>query len=134
MAGLYGCPTTVNNVETIAAAPEILRRGGAWFAGLGRVNNTGTKLFCISGHVEKPCNVEAVMGISLRELIDRHCAGVRGGRDTLLAVIPGGSSTPLLSQELCDPVLMDFNRLQEQHSGLAPPPAIVLARPTRPEE
>src|SRR3546814_4486444 len=80
MAGLYGCPTTVNNVETIAAAPDILRRGGAWFAGLGRENNTGTKLFCISGHVAKPCNVEEVMGISLRELIDRHCDGVRGGR------------------------------------------------------
>ena len=74
----------------------ILRRGADWFAGIGRPNNTGTKLFCISGHVNKPCNVEEAMGIPLRELIDRHCGGVRGGWDNLLAVIPGGASVPLL--------------------------------------
>ncbi len=71
--GLYGCPTTVNNVESIAVAPTILRRGADWFAGIGRPNNTGTKVFCISGHVNKPCNVEEEMGIPLRELIERHC-------------------------------------------------------------
>ena len=75
--GLYGCPTTVNNVETIAQVPDIMRRGAAWFAGIGRPNNTGTKLFCISGQVERPCNVEETMGIPLRELIERHAGGVR---------------------------------------------------------
>src|SRR4029450_8864944 len=94
--GLYGCPTTVNNVESIAVAPEILRRGAAWFAAIGRPNNTGTKLFCISGHVNKPCNVEEAMGIPFRELIDTHCGGMRGGWDNLLCSIPGGSSVPLV--------------------------------------
>ncbi|WP_424363930.1 NADH-quinone oxidoreductase subunit NuoF [Methylocystis parvus] len=89
--GLYGCPTTVNNVESIAVAPTILRRGASWFAGIGKPNNTGTKLFQISGHVERPCNVEEAMSISFRELIDTHCGGIRGGWDNLLAVIPGGS-------------------------------------------
>ncbi|MCC7021875.1 MAG: NADH-quinone oxidoreductase subunit NuoF, partial [Thermomicrobiales bacterium] len=70
--GLYGCPTTVNNVESIAVVPTILRRGSAWFAGLGKPNNTGTKLFCISGHVNKPCTVEEEMGITLRELVEKH--------------------------------------------------------------
>ena len=86
--GLYGCPTTVNNVETIAAVPTILRRGSKWFAGLGRPNNAGTKLFCISGHVNKPCTVEEEMGISLKELIETHAGGVKGGWNNLLAVIP----------------------------------------------
>ena len=94
--GLYGCPTTVNNVESIAVAPTILRRGAAWFAGFGKPNNLGTKLFCISGHVNKPCNVEEEMSIPFRELIERHCGGVRGGFDNLLAVIPGGASVRLL--------------------------------------
>src|SRR3546814_6167556 len=84
--GLYDAPTTVNNVESIAVAPTILRRGATWFAGLGRPNNTGTKIFSISGHVNKPCNVEEEMGISMRELIDKHAGGVRGGWDNLLAV------------------------------------------------
>src|SRR3954453_9448577 len=90
--GLYGCPTTVNNVESIAVAPDIIRRGAAWFSGIGKPNNVGTKLFCISGHVERPCNVEEAMGIPFRELIERHCGGIRGGWDNLKAVIPGGSS------------------------------------------
>ena len=95
-AGVWGCPTTVNNVESIAVAPTILRRGPEWFAGLGRPNNTGTKVFCISGHVNKPCNVEEEMGIPLRELLETHAGGVRGGWDNLLAVIPGGWSMPLV--------------------------------------
>ena len=103
--GLYGSPTTVNNVESIAVAPTILRRGSTWFASFGARNNSGTKLFCISGHVNKPCNVEEAMSISFRELIERHCGGVRGGFDNLLAVIPGGSSVPcvpaLLSRRQC---------------------------------
>ena len=94
--GLYGCPSTVNNVESIAVAPTILRRGAAWFSGLGRPNNAGTKIFCISGHVNKPCNVEEELGIPMRELIDKYAGGVRGGWDNLLAVIPGGASVPLL--------------------------------------
>ncbi len=132
--GLYGCPTTVNNVETIAVVPTILRRGGAWFAGLGRPKNTGTKLFCISGHVEKPCNVEEEMGIPLRELIDRHCGGVRGGWDNLLAVIPGGSSVPLIPKSVCDTVLMDFDSLRAVQSGLGTAAVIVMDRSTDPIE
>ncbi len=94
--GLYGYPTTVNNVETIASAPDIMRRGAAWFSSIGRPNNTGTKVYCISGHVNKPCNVEDALGIPLRELIETYAGGVRGGWDNLLAVIPGGSSMPLV--------------------------------------
>ena len=100
--GLYGCPTTINNVESIAVVPTIMRRGGAWFAGLGKENNTGTKLFCISGHVNNPCNVEEEMGIPLKELIEKHAGGVRGGWDNLLAIIPGGSSTPMMPRDVCD--------------------------------
>ena len=128
--GLYGCPTTVNNVESIAVAPTILRRGADWFAGLGRPNNTGTKVFCISGHVNKPCNVEEEMGIPLRELIERHCGGVRGGWDNLLAVIPGGSSVPLLPKSICDDVLMDFDSLKAVQSGLGTAAVIVMDKST----
>jgi len=128
--GLYGCPTTVNNVESIAVAPTILRRGGAWFAGLGRPKNSGTKVFCISGHVNQPCNVEEEMGIPLRELIERHAGGVRGGWDNLLAVIPGGSSTPMLTREVCDSVLMDFDSLREARSGLGTAAVIVMDKST----
>ncbi len=129
-AGLYGCPTTVNNVESIAVAPTILRKGAAWFAGIGRPNNTGTKVFCISGHVNQPCNVEESMGISLRELIDKHAGGVRGGWDNLLAVIPGGASVPLLPKSICDTVLMDFDSLREVRSGLGTAAVIVMDKST----
>jgi NADH-quinone oxidoreductase subunit F len=129
-AGLYGCPSTVNNVESIAVAPTILRRGAAWFAGLGRPNNTGTKLFCISGHVNRPCNVEEVMGIPLRELIEKHAGGVRGGWDNLLAVIPGGASVPLLPKSVCDDVLMDFDSLRAVQSGLGTAAVIVMDKST----
>ncbi|HET6926925.1 MAG TPA: NADH-quinone oxidoreductase subunit NuoF, partial [Hyphomicrobiaceae bacterium] len=100
--GLYGAPTTVNNVESIAVTGDILRRGASWFSALGKPNNTGTKLFQISGHVEYPCVVEEEMGIPLRELLERHAGGVRGGWANLLAVIPGGSSMPLLPASMCD--------------------------------
>jgi NADH-quinone oxidoreductase subunit F len=125
-AGLYGCPTTVNNVETIADAPTILRRGAAWFAALGRPKNTGTKIFCISGHVNQPCNVEEEMGIPLRELIEKHAGGVIGGWDNLQAIIPGGSSVPLLPKSVCDTVLMDFDSLREVKSGLGTAAVIVM--------
>ena len=129
-AGLYGCPSTVNNVETIAVGPEILRRGALWFADLGRENNTGTKLFCISGHVAAPCNVEEEMGIPLKELIDKHAGGVRGGWDNLLAVIPGGSSVPCLPKTICDNVLMDFDSLRDVRSGLGTAAVIVMDQST----
>ena len=128
--GLYGCPTTVNNVETIAVVPTILRRGADWFAGLGREGNTGSKLFCISGHVNNPCNVEEEMGIPLRELIEKHAGGVRGGWDNLLAVIPGGSSTPLMPKHVCDDMLMDFDSLRNAGTGLGTAGIIVMDKST----
>ncbi len=128
--GLYGCPTTVNNVETIACAPTILRRGGAWFSALGRPKNAGTKIFCISGHVNRPCNVEEELGIPMRELIDTYCGGVRGGWDNLLGVIPGGSSVPVLPKSICDTVLMDFDSLRDVKSGLGTAAMIVMDKST----
>ncbi len=128
--GLYGCPSTVNNVETIAVVPTILRRGAGWFAGFGRKNNSGTKIFCLQGHVNKPCNVEEEMGIPLKELIERHAGGVRGGWDNLLAVIPGGSSTPMLPKSICDDVLMDFDGLREHRTGLGTAGVIVMDKST----
>ena len=129
-SGLYGCPTTVNNVETIAVGPTILRRGSGWFSGIGRPNNTGTKLFCISGHVNNPCNVEEAMGIPLRELLEKHAGGVRGGWDNLLTVIPGGSSVPCLTSEVCRDMLMDFDSLREARSGLGTAAVIVMDKST----
>jgi NADH-quinone oxidoreductase subunit F len=128
--GLYGCPTTVNNVESIAVAPTILRRGAEWFAGFGRPNNAGTKVYCISGHVNRPCNVEEAMSIPMRELIDTYAGGVRGGWDNLLAVIPGGASVPLLPKSICDTVLMDFDALKEVQSGLGTAAIIVMDKST----
>ncbi|HUJ37876.1 MAG TPA: NADH-quinone oxidoreductase subunit NuoF [Hyphomicrobium sp.] len=128
--GLYGAPTTVNNVESIAVVPDILRRGAAWFASLGLPNNTGTKLFQISGHVERPCVVEEEMGIPLKELINEHCGGVRGGWDNLLAVIPGGSSMPLLTAEQCETATMDFDALAKLKSGLGTGAVIVMDKST----
>jgi NADH-quinone oxidoreductase subunit F len=128
--GVYGCPSTVNNVESIAVAPTIFRRGADWFAKLGRPKNEGTKLYCISGHVNKPCNVEEELGIPLRELIDRYAGGVRGGWDNLLAVIPGGASVPVLPKSICDTVLMDFDSLKEVQSGLGTAAVIVMDKST----
>ena len=128
--GLYGCPSTVNNVETIAVVPTILRRGAAWFATFGRPKNEGTKVFCISGHVDHPCNVEEAMSIPLRELIERHAGGVRGGWDNLLAIIPGGSSVPVLPKSICDDVLMDFDALRDVKSGLGTAAVIVMDKST----
>jgi NADH-quinone oxidoreductase subunit F len=128
--GLYGCPTTVNNVESIAVVPDILRRGAAWFAGIGRPNNTGTKLFCISGHVQKPCNVEEAMGIPLRELIETHAGGVRGGWDNLKPVIPGGSSMPVIPAHECDHLLMDFDGCRDHKSALGTAAVIVMDKST----
>jgi len=126
MAGLYGCPTTVNNVESIAVVPTILRRGGGWFAGLGRANNTGTKIFAISGHVNNPCVVEDEMGIGFEELIEKHCGGIRGGWDNLKAVIPGGSSVPVVRGENIRDAIMDYDGLRDKGSSLGTAAVIVM--------
>ena len=128
--GLWGCPTIINNVESISVVPTILRRGASWFAGLGRQNNTGTKIFCISGHVNQPCNVEEELGIPLKVLIEKYAGGVRGGWDNLLAIIPGGSSVPLLPKSICDTVLMDFDSLRAVQSGLGTAGIIVMDKST----
>lgn len=129
-AGLYGCPTTVNNVESIAAVGTIMRRGAAWFASFGAPNNSGTKLFCISGHVERPCNVEEAMSIPFRKLIEDHCGGIRGGWGNLKAVIPGGSSVPMITAEQCENLPMDFDSLRALKSGLGTAAVIVMDKST----
>lgn len=128
--GLFGCPTTVNNVETIAVAPTICRRGGKWFASFGRPRNTGTKLYNISGHVNTPCTVEEEMSIPLKDLIERHAGGVTGGWDNLLAIIPGGSSTPLMPKDVCETVLMDYDALTAVHSSFGTAAIIVMDKST----
>jgi NADH dehydrogenase (ubiquinone) flavoprotein 1 len=128
--GLYGCPTTVTNVETVAVCPTIMRRGASWFTGFGRERNAGTKLFCISGHVNNPITVEEEMSIPLRELIERHCKGVIGGWDNLKAIIPGGSSVPMLTKKQCDEALMDFDDLKDRRSGLGTAAVIVMNNQT----
>merc|ERR1711968_173948 len=129
-AGVFGCPTTVTNVETVAVAPTILRRGPEWFSSFGRPNNRGTKLFCISGHVNNPITVEEEMSIPLKDLIEKHCGGVRGGWNNLLGIIPGGSSVPVLPRYICDDVLMDFDALKEHKSGLGTAAVIVMDKST----
>ncbi|MFT6084609.1 MAG: NADH-quinone oxidoreductase subunit F [Alphaproteobacteria bacterium] len=128
--GLYGAPTTVNNVESIAVTPTIMRRGASWFKSFGAQGNHGTKVFSISGHVNHRCNVEESMSIPLRELLEKHCGGVRGGWDNLLAVIPGGSSVPLMPKNICDDILMDFDSLKNVGSGLGTAAVIVMDKST----
>ncbi|KAI4113683.1 MAG: hypothetical protein LQ338_008130 [Usnochroma carphineum] len=128
--GLFGCPSTVANVETVAVAPTICRRGANWFNSFGRERNSGTKLYCISGHVNNPCTVEEEMSIPLKELIEKHSGGVRGGWDNLKAVIPGGSSTPILPKHMCDDQLMDFDALKDSQSGLGTAAVIVMDKST----
>jgi NADH-quinone oxidoreductase subunit F len=128
--GVWGCPTTVNNVESIAVVPEILRRGGAWFASFGRPNNTGTKLMCVSGHVNKPSTFEEAMSISFEEMIEKHCGGIRGGWDNLLAVIPGGASVPCVPGEKIRTAVMDFDGLRDVGSSLGTAAVIVMDKST----
>lgn len=128
--GLFGCPTTVSNVETIAVAPTICRRGASWFVSFGREKNSGTKLFCISGHVNNPCTVEETMSIPLKDLIERHAGGVRGGWNNLLGIIPGGSSVPVIPKSICENVLMDFDALRDVQSGLGTAAVIVMDKST----
>jgi len=101
VVGLYGCPTIINNVETLANVPAIITRGPEWFAALGPDKNGGPKLYCISGHVERPGVYEATMRTTVRQLIDDYAGGIRKGR-TLKAVIPGGSSTPVMLPDAID--------------------------------
>src|SRR3569623_1088006 len=129
-AGLYGCPSTVIIVESIAVAPTILLRGADWFASFGAENNRGTKLFQISGHVNKPCVVEEAMSIPFRQLIEEHCGGVRGGWDNLLAVIPGGASVPLVPAAQIMDCPMDFDGLKALGSGLGTAAVIVMDKST----
>ncbi len=128
--GVYGNPTTVNNVESIAVVPEILRRSGAWFASFGRPNNTGTKLMCVSGHVNTPATFEEEMGIPFDVMIEKHCGGIRGGWDNLLAVIPGGASVPCVPGEKIRHALMDFDGLREVGSSLGTAAVIVMDKQT----
>jgi len=128
--GVFGCPTTVANVETVAVAPTICRRGGPWFAGMGRARNSGTKLFNISGHVNTPCTVEEEMSIPLKELIERHAGGIIGGWDNLLGVIPGGSSTPVIPKHVCEEAIMDFDGLVAVQTSLGTAALIVMNKQT----
>ncbi|NLH80446.1 MAG: NADH-quinone oxidoreductase subunit NuoF [Phyllobacteriaceae bacterium] len=128
--GLWGCPTTVNNVESIAVAPTILRRGGAWFAGFGRANNTGTKLFMISGHVNKPCVVEEELGIPFKDLIEKHAGGIIGGWDNLQAVIPGGASCPIVRADQIMDAQMDFDGMRGIGSSFGTGGLIVMDKST----
>ena len=125
--GLFGCPTTVANVETVAVVPDICRKGGKdWFAKFGRENNKGTKLFCISGNVNNPCVVEESMSIPLKVLIDKYAGGVTGGWDNLKGIIPGGGSTPIIPKNICDNVLMDYDSLIENKTSLGTGGIIVI--------
>ncbi|MFI4973218.1 MAG: NADH-quinone oxidoreductase subunit NuoF [Caulobacterales bacterium] len=129
-AGLYGCPTNVNNVESIAVVGTILRRGADWFAGIGRPNNVGTKVISISGHVNRPCNVEEAMSIPLRQLLEDHAGGVRGGWGNLKAVLPGGGSTPMIPAWQAEQALMDYDSLRDLKTALGSASVIVMDRDT----
>jgi len=128
--GVYGNPTTVNNVESIAVVPEILRRSGAWFASIGRPNNTGTKLMCVSGHVNNPATFEEAMGESFKDIIEKHCGGIRGGWDNLLAVIPGGASVPCVPGAKIQNAIVDFDGLREAGSSMGTAAIIVMDKST----
>jgi len=128
--GLYGCPTTVNNIESLAVVPTILRRGAAWFRSFGRENNSGTRLFQISGHVERACVVEEAMSIPFRELIETHCGGVRGGWDNLLAVIPGGASMQMVPAAQIIDAPMDFDGMKALGSGAGTAAIMVMDKST----
>lgn len=124
VVGLFGCPTIVNNVETLACVPHIIERGAAWFAGIGRTRNTGPKLFCVSGHVNRPGVYELPLGVTFREIIEEHCGGVRDGKK-LKAFIPGGSSAPPLPADKVD-IMADFDSVMEAGSMFGSGGLIVL--------
>ena len=124
VVGVFGCPTVVNNVETLACIPHIIEHGGAWFSKIGTERSTGPKLFCVSGHVERPGVYEAPMGITFREIIDDLCGGVKGGKK-LKAFIPGGSSAPVLPADKID-TPADFESVAQAGSMLGSGGVIVM--------
>ena len=126
--GLYGVPTTINNTQTVASVPAIIRNGARWFADLGVERSGGTAIFSVSGHVEKPGNYELPLGIPFRELL-AIAGGVRRGR-RLKAVIPGGSSVPVLPAEIMVDLTMDFDSVQKAGSGLGTGAAIIMDETT----
>jgi NADH-quinone oxidoreductase subunit F len=128
IAGLYGCPTIINNVETLSNLPHIINRGADWFASIGTPKSTGSKIFCLSGHINKPGNYELPMGIPLRELLYEYGGGIKDGRN-LKAVIPGGSSVPALTADKID-VHMDFESLAEAGTMLGSAGVIVMDETT----
>jgi NADH-quinone oxidoreductase subunit F len=127
-AGLFGKPTLINNVETLANVPHIINRGSEWFQSMGTERSPGSKLFCISGHVRQPGNYELPLGTPLRELIFEHAGGMRGDKP-LKAVIPGGASTPVLTAEHLDTPL-DFESLAYVGSALGTGAVIVMEKGT----
>lgn len=122
--GLYGRPTTVNNTETFASVPLILENGGEWFLNLGKPNNGGTKCFCISGHVQQPKNVEVPLGTSFADIL-QMVGGLYPNR-TLKAVIPGGTSMPVVPGDIMMKVTMDYDSLQSVGSGLGSGAVIIM--------
>ncbi len=124
VVGLWGGPTVINNVETLASVPHIMLGGGEWYASLGTPKNGGTRLFCLSGHVAKPGVYELPLGYNLKKMIFEVAGGIRGG-NKLKAVTPGGSSTPVLKAEECD-VGMDFDQLMKAGSMLGSGGVVVL--------
>ncbi|TVP60910.1 MAG: NADH oxidoreductase (quinone) subunit F [Gemmatimonadales bacterium] len=123
--GAFGRPTTINNVETLASVPHIINRGGAWYRGFGTEKSPGTKLFCVSGHVRRPGNYELPLGFPMMELINDVCGGLLPGR-TLKAVIPGGSSVPIMSAEDCQTCTLDYEGVVECGSMLGCASVIVM--------
>jgi NADH-quinone oxidoreductase subunit F len=126
--GLYGCPTVINNVETLSSIPSIVEKGGEWFAALGTPNNGGTRLFAVSGHVNRPGTYELPLGIPLREIIFNHAGGMKDNR-AVKAVIPGGSSCPVLSADEID-VKMDFDSVAAIGSMLGSGGVVVINEDT----
>jgi NADH-quinone oxidoreductase subunit F len=126
--GLYGAPTTINNTQSFASVPTILRKGPEWFASLGPANAAGTVIFSVSGHVEKPQNLELPLGIPFKDLL-ALCGGVRGGRK-LKAVIPGGSSVPVVPGDVMLTVNMDYDSLKAVGSSIGSAAVIVMDETT----
>jgi NADH-quinone oxidoreductase subunit F len=127
VAGVFGMPTTVNNVETLAAVPHILNRGAAWYKSLclGSPKSTGTKLISICGHVQRPGNYEVTMGTPMKDILYDMAGGPRPGR-TFKAVIPGGSSVPIMTREEAEAALFDYGGIVEQGSMLGSAGMIVM--------
>lgn len=128
-AGLFGMPTTINNVETLCAVPHIVANGGEWYRQWGTEKSPGTKIFCVSGHVNRPGNYELPLGFPLSELIHDVCGGIRDG-NALKAVIPGGSSVPILSEAECTDCMLDYEGVVEAGSMLGCASVIVMDETT----